>query len=51
MTAAQVIPDRSMSPQRPSEITQPTNALQLPSAELGNPAKLHVQPGLQLQNS
>jgi hypothetical protein len=29
----------------------PTAALQLPSAEVGNPEKLQVQPGWQLQNS
>jgi hypothetical protein len=29
----------------------PTAALQLPSGEVGNPEKLHVQPGWQLQNS
>jgi len=29
----------------------PTAALQLPSAEVGYPEKLQVQPGWQLQNS
>src|ERR1700674_966602 len=42
MAAAHVIPDRSTSPHLPSDITQPTNALQLPSDELGKPEKLHV---------
>lgn len=50
-TAAQVRPERSTSPHFPSLITLPTNALQRPSFELGNPEKLQVQPGAQLQNS
>src|SRR5260370_31216208 len=51
ITAAQVIPDRSTSPHLPSAMTQPTNALQLPSDELGKPARFHGQPGSQVQNS
>ena len=45
------IPDRSISPQWPSSMLLATAALQLPSCEVGNPEKLHVQPGWQLQNS
>jgi hypothetical protein len=48
---ATVMPDRSTSPHRPVWIAHPTRALQLPSEEVGNPEKLQVQPGLQLQNS
>ena len=43
--------ERSTSPQRPSSIRVPTAALQLPSADVGKPEKLHVHPGWQLQNS
>ena len=42
---------KSTSPQWPSVMWVPTAALQLPSAEVGNPEKLQVQPGWQLQNS
>jgi hypothetical protein len=48
---ATVMPERSTSPQRPLSMTLATNALQLPSEDVGNPEKLQVQPGLQLQNS
>src|SRR5205085_12150377 len=49
--ASAVTPVRSTSPHAPSSITFATNALQLRSGELGNPEKLQVQPGAQLQNS
>src|ERR1700738_3750339 len=49
--AIAVTPDRSTSPQNPSSMALPTNALQLPSLELGKPEKLQVHPGAQLQNS
>src|SRR5688500_9246838 len=43
--------ERTTSPQWPSTMWLATAALQLPSAEVGKPEKLHVQPGWQLQNS
>ena len=49
--AATVSPERSTSPQWPVWMAHPTKALQLPSEDVGNPEKLQVQPGLQLQNS
>ena len=51
MMATASMPPRSTSPQWPSMIRDATAALQLPSGEVGNPEKLHVHPGWQLQNS
>jgi hypothetical protein len=50
-TAIAVTPLKSVVPQNPSSMTFPTMALQLSSLDEGNPEKLHVHPGLQLQNS
>ena len=49
--ATALMPETSTSPHTPSVMCVATAALQLPSDEVGNPDKLHVQPGWQLQNS
>src|SRR3989442_5327341 len=51
MMATALISFRVTSPQWPSAMCTPTAALQEPSGDVGNPEKLHVQPGWQLQNS
>ena len=51
MMATALMSFRAREPQWPWTMCTATAALQLPSGDVGNPEKLQVQPGWQLQNS